>query len=116
MGALAVVIGFSSIFVGLPDRLVALNAFVRSGLFLCRLRLVNHCRAGHADDPVLRIRASRTADSADNRSLVDQWDATARRDNVIEREYMVESHHLDTVLENLCRPPELHGRPCLVLR
>jgi hypothetical protein len=51
---------------------------LRSDLFVCRLELVNYCQGGLADDLVLGIRASRTADCADNRSLVDQRNATAR--------------------------------------
>src|SRR4029077_2981876 len=115
-GAFVVVIGFSLVFVSFGKRLIALIAFPSSGLFFCRLRLVNHCSTGHADDPVLGIRASRTADCADDRSALDQWNATARRDNSIEREQIVEMHQIDTVLEDLGGTPEGYGCSRLVLR
>ena len=50
---------------------------------------------------VLRIRASRTTDCADNSTKVDQWNAASRRDDSIEREQIVEMHKLNTVLEDL---------------
>src|ERR1700678_862815 len=63
-----------------------------------------------ADDLVLEIRASRTTDCADNRPLLDQWDAASRRNDSIEREQIVEMHNVDTDLELLRRAPE--GRSC----
>ena len=48
------------------------------------------------------------------RSLVDQWNATARRDNSIEREQIVEMHQLDIVLEDWAS--EGRGCPGLVFR
>jgi hypothetical protein len=93
--------------------LITLNGLLRSGLFVRRLELVNYRRAGLADDLVLGIRASRTADRADDRSFVDQWNATARRDNSIEREQIVEMHQLDTVLEDFGWAPEGRGCPGL---
>jgi len=50
------------------------------------------------------------------RSLVDQWNATARRDNSIEREQIVEMHQLDIVLEDLGWASEGRGCPGLVFR
>jgi hypothetical protein len=93
--------------------LIALNGFLEIWIICGRRDLVNYCRACLADDVVLGIRASRRADYADNHSMVDQWNATARRNNSIEREQIVETHQLDTVLEDLCWAPE--GRGCLRL-
>jgi len=98
------------VFVSLRNRLIVLNAFLRSKLFVRRLELVNYGRAGLTNDFVLGIRAPRTSDCADNRSPIDQWNATARRDDSIEREQIVEMHQLDTVLEDLGWAPE--GRRC----
>ena len=99
--SVTVVIGFSFVSMSLRNWLIALNACSRSGLFVRRLKLVDYCRAGLADDLVLGIRASRTADCADNRALVDQWNAAARRNNSIEREQIVEMHQIDAVLKYL---------------
>ncbi|HXN26831.1 MAG TPA: hypothetical protein VN902_06890, partial [Candidatus Acidoferrales bacterium] len=60
---------FSSVFVGVEKRLITLNLFSRSGLFVTWRELVNYCRACLAYDFVLGIRASRTTDCADNHSL-----------------------------------------------
>ena len=76
----------------------------------CRRELVNYCRACLADDFVLGIRASRTTNCADDRSLLDQRNAAARRNDSIEREQIVEMHKVDAVLEDLGWAPE--GRGC----
>src|SRR5258705_7879844 len=107
--------GFSFVFVSLGNRLTAANVFSRSGLFVRHRELVNYCRTCLADDLVLGIGASRATDCADNYPLVDQWNATSRRNDSIEREQIVETHQLDTVLEDLGWAPEGRGCSCLVL-
>jgi hypothetical protein len=52
--------------------------------------LINHYCACLTDDFVLGIRASRTTDCTDDRSSVDQWNATSRCNHSIEREQTIE--------------------------
>src|SRR5580658_8322838 len=84
-----------------------------SFVFVALLELVNDCRAGLADDLVLGIRAARTADCADDRPPVDQWNTPAGRDHSVEREQIVQMHQVDAVLEYLGWAPE--SRCCLRL-
>jgi hypothetical protein len=57
-----------------------------------RREFVNYCCPCLAHDFVLGIRASRTADCADNHALVDQWNTASRRNDSVEREQIVEMH------------------------
>src|SRR5208282_6115356 len=111
---LAVVMAFSCLFVGLGKRLIVPNAFSRFGSFVPCRHLVDYCRACLANNLVLGIRSSRTADCADNHPLFDQWDAASRGNDSIEREQIVELHKIDTVLEDLGWATEGHGRSRLV--
>src|SRR5690349_10298742 len=54
---------------------IALTAFSRAGLFVACWDFVDYCRACLADDLVLRIRASRHADRANDRAFLDQRNA-----------------------------------------
>src|SRR5208337_2641262 len=114
VSALAVVMAISCPSVCLGKRLIVPNAFSRFGSFVLCRQLVDHCRACLADDLVLGIRSSRTTDCADNHPLFDQWDATSRGNDSIEREQIVEMHKLDTVLEDLGFAPERRGCSSLV--
>ena len=94
----------------------ASDVFARSESIVPRRALIDYCRACLAHDIVLGIRASRTTDSADNRSLLDQGNAASRCNDPIERQQIVEVHKLDTVLEDFRWAPEGRGRSRLVFR
>jgi hypothetical protein len=83
------------------------NTFSIAGSFARRQELVDYSRARFADDLILGIRAPRTTDCTDNRTLVDQRNATSRRNDSIEREQIVEMHKVDTVLEYLRWAPDV---------
>lgn len=89
---------------------------VRSGSAIPGRRLIDNGSACLADDFVLGIRAARNTDGADNRTMLDQWNAAARRDDVIESQQIVEAHELNAVLENFRWPPEGCGGSRFVLR
>jgi hypothetical protein len=78
--------------------------------------VVDYRSACLADDLVLRIRATRTTDCANNRTLVDQWNAASRRNDTIESEQIIEMHELDAILEDLRWTTESRGCSRLVFR
>src|SRR6202451_2574397 len=102
--------GLASHHCGAPD------VFPRYGSIVPRRALIDYCRACLAHDIVLGIRASRTADGADNRPLLDQGNAASRCYDPIERQQIVEVHKLDTVLEYFRWPSEGRGGSRLVFR
>src|SRR6202011_5094765 len=64
--------------------------------------LVDQARTGRADHFVLRAGTAGTADGADDLAAVDQRNAAARGDDVIERQQVVEAELLHRILEGLC--------------
>src|SRR5579871_6235703 len=91
------------------------SAVPRAGSAVPRREWVNDGRACLADHLILRIGPSRTTDGADNLALLDQWNATPRRNDSVEGEQIVEMHKLDPILEDLCFAPEGRGGSRLVL-
>src|SRR5579862_7162488 len=67
------------------------------------LRLVHSIGGGGAGRLILRTGAAGAADCADDLAVVDQRYAAARRDDVIERQDVVESELRHRVLERPCR-------------
>src|SRR6202030_152466 len=106
---------FSCEFIRHENRLIVPNAFFRSESFVAGRQLVDYRRSYLADDLVLRIRAARTTDCADNSALLDQWKAASRRNDSIKGEQVVEMHEVDAVLEDLGFAPKGRGCSGLVL-
>jgi hypothetical protein len=97
-------------------RTITIPMFSPNGSIIPSLELINYGRARLADDFVLRIRASRATDCADNRPLLDQRNAAARRNDAIKGQQIIEVHTLDTVLEDFRWTPEGRGCSRLVFR
>ena len=81
-----------------------------------RRLLPDRGRAGRARDLVLRAGAAGAADAADDPAVLDQRDAAARGDDVVERQDVLVVRLLQGVLEHPGRPPELDRGARLVLR
>jgi len=71
--------------------------------------LVERRHTSLADDLVLGIRAARTTDRTDDCPLTDEWNASSRRDDSIERQQVVELHELNTVFEDFGWATERSG-------
>src|SRR6266446_6774333 len=77
--------------------------------------LVDERRTRRADHLILRPGAARATDGADDLAVLDQRDASPRRDDVIEAQDVFEIELLHHVLEHLGRTAELDRGARLVL-
>src|SRR5580700_7015670 len=80
-----------------------------------RRLLVDGCRAHGADRLILGAGAARAPDGANDLAVLDQWDAAARGNDIVERHDVFEVRLLDGILEGLGGPAVLGRSPGLVL-
>src|SRR3954454_6609965 len=64
-------------------------------------RWLNCCCARLGDHLILRIGAPGTTDCANNLALLDQRDAASRCNHSVERQQVIEMHHIDALLKDL---------------